>query len=90
MDWINPTLTDPASSHYQGWSAKDHSHNSSRAVYHLYESFVVVVQFRLTQTGNLKANFVTCYEADRSIGKIKESPLWTQQDCLDFLIKNGR
>ena len=30
-------------------------------------------------------DFVTCYCANNSIGKIKASPLWTLQDCLNAL-----
>ena len=35
--------------------------------------------------GTLKANFVTCYDANNSIGKIRQSPLWNKQDCLNAL-----
>lgn len=39
----------------------------------------------LNRDDALRANFVTCYQADNSIGKIRTSPLWTREDCLNAL-----
>jgi uncharacterized membrane protein YhdT len=36
-------------------------------------------------SGSLKANFVTCYQADNSIGKIRSSPAWFRAACLRLL-----
>ncbi len=51
----------------------------------VYEDFVVVVAMGLTAHGALKANFVTCYQADNSIGKIKGAPAWSREACLRLL-----
>jgi len=48
----------------------------------VYEDFVVVVAMGLKLDGSLKANFVTCYQADNSIGKIRRSPVWSRVDCV--------
>jgi hypothetical protein len=37
----------------------------------------------LNKAGELKGNFITCYEADNSIAKIRTSPVWDKEKCLD-------
>ncbi len=46
---------------------------------------VVVVAMGLKQDGTLKANLLTCYQADNSIGKIGGSPAWSRTACLALL-----
>lgn len=48
----------------------------------VYADFVVVVAMGLKLDGSLKANFVTCYQADNSIGKIRKSPVWSRVECV--------
>jgi hypothetical protein len=51
----------------------------------VYEDFVVVIELSLGKQGELKANFVTCYVADKSISKINNSPEWDRDKCLKKL-----
>jgi hypothetical protein len=85
MNWIGATLTDPAAVRYQGWIAKTRSYDPGRRVDILYEDFVVILGLGLNRDGSLRANFITCYQADNSIDKIRTSPLWTREDCLNVL-----
>jgi len=84
MDWIGATLANSEAIRYQGWTAKN-GYDPARRVDLLYEEFMVVLRFGLNRNGALKANFITCYRADNSIGKIRTSPLWTKANCLDAL-----
>lgn len=85
MNWIGATLTDPAAIRYQGWIARTRSYDAARRVDLLYDDFVVVLSLGLTRDGGLRANFITCYQADNSVTKIKVSPQWTREDCLKAL-----
>lgn len=85
IDWIQATLEHPDSDIYQGWNKDVRSCDASRRVAVVFEDFVVVVAMGLARDGALKANFVTCYQADNSIGKIRTSPRWTRADCLQSL-----
>lgn len=85
MDWIRATLADPSAVRYQGWDSKNRCYDPGRRVDLVYEDFVVVLVLGLKRDGTLKANFITCYQADNSIGKIRRSPLWTAGDCLNAL-----
>ena len=82
MDWIRATLENPNASIYQGWNKKDRVYEEDRRVSVVYEDFVVVIELRLSKQGELKANFITCYVADQSIGQIKKSPKWDRAECL--------
>jgi len=68
------------------WNKKSHTHDNTRRVAVVYEDFVVVVAMGLKQNGALKARFVTGYQADNSIGRIRTSPPWSQADCLRLLM----
>lgn len=85
IDWIKATLEHPQAALFAGWDKHSRSYDASRRVAVVYEDFVVVVTLGLKQDGALKANFVTCYQADNSIGKIRTSPLWSLADCLSLL-----
>lgn len=85
MNWIEATLTNPAAARYQGWNAKKRCYEPVRRVDLVYEDFVVVLNLGLRRDRALKANFVTCFQADNSIGKIRRSPIWTMEDCLNAL-----
>ena len=39
----------------------------------------------LNRAGALRANFITCFQADNSNGKIRTSPLWSREACLNAL-----
>ena len=64
------------------WDKALRGYDSTRRVAVVYEDFVVVVAIGLKLDGSLKANFVTCYQADNSIGKIRRSPVWSRVDCV--------
>lgn len=85
MEWIGATLGNPAAIRYQGWDARGRRYDPARRVDLLFEDFVVVLGLGLNRDDALRANFVTCYQADNSIGKIRTSPLWTREDCLNAL-----
>jgi hypothetical protein len=91
IDWIGATLAHRDASLYQGWNKENRTADAGRRVAVVFEDFVVVVQMGLKQSGELKANFVTCYQADNSIGKIRSSPVWAREECVEQLLKrNGR
>jgi len=91
IDWIGATLANRDASLYQGWNKRDRALDPGRRVAVVFEDFVVVVQMGLKQSGELKANFVTCYQADNSIRMIRSSPVWTRERCVEQLLKrNGR
>ena len=85
IDWIKATLEHPTAALFDGWDKTSRQSDPTRRVAIVYEDFVVVVAMRLKQDGSLKANFVTCYQADNSIGKIRSSPVWSRAACLRLL-----
>ena len=52
----------------------------TRRVAVAYGDFVVVVFISVGRSSTLKANFVTCFDANNSIGKIRQSPIWNIAD----------
>lgn len=85
IDWITATLTDPIATRFQGWNGKKGVYDPARCVSVVYGDFVVVLRLSLKADDTLKANFVTCYDADNSIAKIRTSPLWNREDCVNAL-----
>ena len=85
VDWIKATLEHPMAALFEGWDKASRKYDATRRVAVVYEDFVVVVAMGLKQDGSLKANFVTCYQADNSIGKIRSSPTWSRAACLRLL-----
>lgn len=85
MDWIATALADPTAPCFQGWVKKTNSYSATRRVAVVMGDFVVVIAISRNRDKTLKANFVTCYHADNSIGKIVASPRWTLKDCLNAL-----
>lgn len=85
MDWIRLTLQDAGADRFQGWNKKKKTYEPHRRVEVVHEDFVVVLQISRKQNGQLKGKFVTCYQADNSIGRIRQSPLWNRQDCENAL-----
>lgn len=85
IDWIKSTLEHPNADLFAGWDKDAKQYDATRRVAVVYEDFVVVVTMSLRLNGSLKANFVTCYQADNSINKIRTSPVWSRVDCLRHL-----
>lgn len=81
MDWIKQTLQNPAAERYQGWDQVKKKHDPVRRVDVVFEKFVVVLQLTKKQNGTLGAKFITCFQADNSIAKIRRSPRWNREDC---------
>ena len=81
MPWIAHTLAHPEASLYQGWISASKTHDPARRVSVVYADFVVVIDISANQQNKLKANFVTCYVADNSIGRIRKSPVWSRTEC---------
>lgn len=87
IDWIKETLANAKADLYLGWNKYTKAYENHRRVSVVYDDFVVVIELSLTSSGALKANFVTCYEADRSINKIRKAPSWNLEDCVKELHK---
>lgn len=85
MDWITHTLADPNADWYQGWIKARKVYDTTRSVAVACGDFVVVLKFRARRDGHIVANFVTCYYADNSINKIRQSPAWTLEECENAL-----
>ncbi len=81
---LSPPST-PTAALFEGWDKTARRYDATRRVAVVYEDFVVVVAMGLKQDGTLKANLVTCYQADNSIGKIRGSPAWSKTACLALL-----
>ncbi len=85
LDWIGATLAHPEAVLYQGWDNKRRRYVPARRVSVAYEDFVVVVELSLGRNEVLKGKFITCYQADNSIDKIRRSPPWDRELCLRVL-----
>lgn len=85
MSWISHTLTDPNADWYLGWVRRNRSYDATRSATVACGDFVVVLRFRAKGTGEIVSNFVTCYHADNSIGKIRTSPAWHLAACRNAL-----
>lgn len=85
MDWIRITLQDVTADRFQGWNKKTKTYLPHRRVEVVHEDFVVVLQISRKRNGRLKAKFVTCYQADNSIGMIRQSPAWDRVACENAL-----
>jgi len=85
MDWIPAALADPNAECFQGWDRKKKYHDPTRRVAVVVDDFVIVIGISLNRRGKLKANFITCYRADNSIERIRQSPPWSLQECLNAL-----
>ena len=90
MPWIRLTLESPDSLILQGWIKKKQTYDPYRRVAILYEDFVVILEIKINRLKKLKAQFITCFCADRSIDKIKEAPVWTKEEVLEKRKKGGR
>jgi hypothetical protein len=85
IDWIQATLASPDADLFAGYDKASNTHSHARRVAVVYEDFVVVISIGAAKDGALKGSFVTCYQADNSIGKIRLAPLWSRADCLHDL-----
>lgn len=85
MDDIAVVLADRSVPRHAGWDSRSRSHSHTRCVSIALDEFVVVVRLGLTRMGYLKGNFVTCYVADNSIGKIRAAPEWNEAQCIQTL-----
>ncbi len=85
MDWIKATLENRHAEIFKGWNKDKKVFEDDRRVSVIYQDFVVVIEISLNNNGELKGNFITCYVADKSIGKIKSSPKWDKEECLNKL-----
>ena len=90
IDWIKATLQNPEADLFQGWDKKRRQYSPHRRVAVIYESFVVIVAMRLKRNNELKAEFITCYQAENSIGKIKSAPVWNLEDCREQLLRKKK
>jgi hypothetical protein len=84
MDWIQPTLEHPVRCH-QGWDYKKARLAPSKRVSYCYQTFIVVIEFRRNRnTGEIAAEFITCFDANRSFDKISRQPVWDPSVLSDI------
>lgn len=83
MSWIIPTLNDSSANWFKGWFRR--KYDVTRAVATAYDNFVVILEFRINRSSILVAKFITCYEANNSIRKIRSSPAWDLEECWRVL-----
>jgi len=79
MDWIAAALADPNALCCQGWDKNRQCYTPKRRLTVVVQDFVIVLQLSTKRDGTLKANFVTCFKAENSIIKIRQSPRWTRE-----------
>lgn len=89
MSWIRLTLEHPDAQLYMGWNKDARNFEEDRRLSVVYEDFVVIIELSIDFKGSLKANFVTCYQADQSMAKIRQSPPWDKEKCLAKLKQKG-
>lgn len=82
MDWIAAALADPNALCLQGWDHRSQSYTPKRRASVVVQDFVIVLAISTKRNGDLKANFLTCFKAENSITKIRQSPAWTR-DAYD-------
>jgi len=85
IDWIKATLENNQASLFAGWDKTTKTHGHDRRVAVVHGDFVVIVALSLNTKGLLKANFVTCFNANNSIAKITSAPTWSRDLCLRTL-----
>ena len=94
MPLIAAALEDGANERYQGWDGSRRVVDTTRCICVVTpEDFVVVIRLGLTDRGDLRGHFVTCYYADapRSIEQIRDKPTWDRQVCeQNLLTQRGR
>lgn len=71
--WIKETLEDPTSDLRVGWEKSKKTYDRSRRVAIVQGNYVVIIWIQ----NPALASFITAYEADNSIRKILQSPVWT-------------
>jgi len=79
MDWIAAALADPNALCVQGWDRQRECHDPKRRVTVVVQDFVIVLALSTKRDGTLKANFITCFKAENSAVKIRQSPRWTRE-----------
>jgi len=87
MDWVKATLESAEAEIFMGWIKATKTYDENRRVSVIFEGFVVVIELSLTRKGELKGNFITCYLADNSIDRIRKSPEWDYEKCIEKLKK---
>jgi len=87
MNWIEYALQEVTATRHQGWNSQERKYDPTRQVTVVVGDFVVIIRMIMKRDGSLKAEFVTCYQADNSIGKIRMSPLWDLNRCRSELSK---
>ena len=79
MDWIAAALADPNALCLQGRDPKKQCYTPKRRVTVVVQDFVIVLGLSTKRDGTLKANFITCFKAENSAMKIRQSPRWTRE-----------
>lgn len=78
IDWIKATLTDPHADLFQGWDNQKKRIDMTCRVAVVYEEFVVIIRLKRNEDNSIeKAYFITAFQADNSIGKIRSKPRWS-------------
>lgn len=72
MLWIKDVLADQTAIMYLGWDKAKKKYVKDRRISIVKDNYVVVIWIR----NEKEAKFITAYEADNSIDKILQSPIW--------------
>lgn len=88
MDEISNALQDLSLDRRAGWDPKKGCHHTSSVIL-CVDDFVVIIRFTLNRQGRLKGKFVTCFVADNSISKIRQNPAWSENQCMQELVKRA-
>lgn len=88
--YIDYALTNASAIRRMGWVKTKQKYDIARMVAITVDDFIVILGMYLNSKSDLCANFITCYVADNSIGKINTAPLWNRALCEQTLKKKGR
>jgi len=90
IDWIKFTLQNCGTLIYKAWNKTSRQYDHHRRANLFLSNYLVIIEMALTRDLNLKARFITAFPLKpiyNSINKLKKSPVWNKDECLDFLIK---
>lgn len=89
MSLIQEALTEWSNERYVGWDNKRKSIDITRCVcVRSNDNFIVVLRLGITQNGDIKGKFITCYVPDDSAWqKITSKDRWDYERSLELLRK---
>ena len=80
INWIKETLTNPEAELYFGYDKNKKQIRHDRRVSVVFEDFVVIIGLKKENVaGNYRGWFITAFQADNSITKIKNMKKWERK-----------